>query len=176
MALPQPPAPLSPERFEALFRDEPDAYPAFVGHTTTRLAPPAEQPPIVRSRGPTDGAVALSAAQAARFVREGFLVVEGLIGEAQLEAWRAQFWGVIGAAPDVPATWPGARWAGTVWQQNARGPCVACLRPCVGHLPQVRAVVEQLGGGALAEGQRPKLPRRPQEPLEHAVLQWPPGA
>ena len=49
MALPQPPAPLSRERFEALFRDEPDAYPAFVGHTTTRLAPPAEQPP--RTRG-----------------------------------------------------------------------------------------------------------------------------
>jgi hypothetical protein len=59
---------------------------------------------------------------------------------------------------------PGARWAGSTWHQNNAqgGPCVDTLRPCVGHLPAVRAVVAQLGGAALAEGQRPKMPQRPQ--------------
>ena len=47
------------------------------------------------------------AAQAAQFVRDGFVTVEGLVGEAQLEAWREQFWGVIGADRHDASTWPG---------------------------------------------------------------------
>ena len=170
----EPPQPLDEEAFEAIFLAEPGDYPGFVGHTTLELSPKDEQPPSVVS-GQVDGGIRVTEEQAAAFVRDGVVVIEDLIGEAQLEAWREQFWGVIGASPDDASTWPGARWEGTVWQQNARGPCVHCLRPSVGHLPQVRAVVEQLGGATQAEGQRPKMPGRPQEPMEHAVLQWPPG-
>jgi hypothetical protein len=43
-----------------------------------------------------------------------YLVVADLIAPSQLEAWRAQVWGVIGADPADPAGWPGATYAGTV--------------------------------------------------------------
>ena len=103
-----------------------------------------------------------------------FVVVEDLVPQAQLDAWREQFWGVIDASPDDASTWPGTRWEGSVWAQNRAGPCVNALNPPTGHIPQLRSVVRQLGGAHMAEGQRPKLPERPQEPIEHAVLQWPP--
>ena len=78
-----PPRPLSPERFESFFQGEPGAYPGCRGHTTYPLAPAPEQPATVvgAARGPADARTRLDAAQAAQFAREGFVTVEGLIGE-----------------------------------------------------------------------------------------------
>lgn len=115
-------------------------------------------------------------AQADHFVRHGFVIVEGLIPEEQLESWRAQFWDVIGAGPHDSDGWPGATFEGTVWDQNRKGPCVNALNPPVGHHPRVRAVVAQLGGVDMAEGQRPKMLARPQEPIDHAVVHFAPAA
>ena len=92
------PEPLSDVDFEAIFRAEPGAYPGFVGHTTLELAPSVEQPPPVLSvaAGQVDPNIRVSEAQAEAFVHDGFVVVEDLIDEVQLEEWRRQFWDVIG--------------------------------------------------------------------------------
>ena len=114
----------------------------------------------------------VTAAQADQFVRDGFVIIEGLIPGEQLERWRRQFWDVIDADPNDSSGWPGAAFEGSVWEQNRRGPCVNALNPPVGHHPRVRAVVAQLGGSEMAEGQRPKMPARPQEPIDHAVVHF----
>ena len=103
MELPQP---LSAADFEAIFRGEPGAYPGFVGHTTLALAPPTEQPPPVLSDvpGQADPEIRVSPEQAAAFVRDGFVVVEDLIGHTQLEQWREQFWDVIGNRSTAPVS------------------------------------------------------------------------
>ena len=173
MAAPQP---LSPREYESFFSDRPGQYPGYEGHSTRSLSPPDAQPPTVLQRGPVDETVEVTAAQADHFVRHGFVIIEGLIPEEQLERWRSQFWDVIGADPNDSSGWPGATFEGTVWEQNRRGPCVNALNPPVGHHPRVRAVVAQLGGPEMAEGQRPKMPARPQEPIDHAVVHFAPGA
>ena len=171
------PPPLSATAFDAFFSDEPDQYPGYLGHTTLALSPPDEQPPTVLERGPVeaDAVRVVTPAEADHFVREGWVIIEGLISAEQLELWRRQFWDVIGADPHDSSGWPGATFAGSVWEQNKKGPCVNALNPPVGHHPRVRGVVAQLGGPGMAEGQRPKMPERPQEPIEHAVVHFAPA-
>ena len=169
------PRPLSPREYAAFFSDTPGQYPGYLGHSTVSLSPDDEQPPTVLQRGQLDPAVRVTAAQADHFVRHGFVIIEDLIPEDQLESWRHQFWDVIDADPRDSRSWPGATFEGTVWDQNRAGPCVNALNPPVGHHPRVRAVVTQLGGTDMAEGQRPKMPSRPQEPIDHAVVHFAPA-
>lgn len=166
------PRPLSLHEYDSFFSDNPGQYPGYLGHSTLALSPANEQPPTVLQRGPLDPTVQVTAAQADHFVRHGFVIIEGLIAEDQLERWRRQFWDVVGADPHNSTGWPGSKFDGTVWDQNRAGPCVNALNPPVGHHPRVRAVVAQLGGPNMAEGQRPKMPARPQEPIDHAVVHF----
>ena len=164
--------PLADDELERFFQSDAGSYPFFDGHSTRHLDEPLAQPPPLQCQQGSRN-FHLSDKSIARFIETGHIVVKGLVPADQLADWRRQFWSAIGTSPSCPADWPGEGWQGSVWQQNSRGPCVAPLIPCLGHLPSVCAVAEQLGGATLAEGQRPKLPNRPQEPIDHAVTQWP---
>ena len=83
----------------------------------------------------------LSRAEIAAFKARGFvqLDVAELIGEEQLAAWRAQLWEGFGVADDEPASWA-----------KRTALAGAAVTPRLFELPLVRALVDQLSGGAFA--------------------------
>ncbi len=130
--------------------------------------------------------VALTAEQIERFRSDGTLIVKGLVPADVIEGWRRQFWDACACDPDDTSTWPG-KFEDTLLTIHAqastnqpRNP----LHPALGHVPEVRAVVDQLGGAHFAEGQRPELstaeakaagvPGLLKEPIDHFLAHWPP--
>jgi hypothetical protein len=101
----------------------------------------------------------LTAEQVAAFRREGTLLVRGLVPVPVLAGWRAQFWGACGCDPRDVDSWPGRfeETLLTAHQQASTNQPENPLAPALGHVPGVRGVVEQLGGGGFDEGQRPAL-------------------
>jgi hypothetical protein len=91
--------------------------------------------------GPTLGPLDL-----ASFKADGFVIVRGLVGEKLLRSYRKQFWRHIGADPQDRSTWP------PVPPGGGQLPNIMALRPNLGELPCVAAIVEQLGGGRFAGG------------------------
>ena len=93
-------------------------------------------PPIAELRmgGP------LSAAQLRSFAEEGVLVLTSFVDEATLQLWDAQMAEQLEGDPADSATWAG-------------GPANPQLTPALKDLPQMQAVLRQLGAGAVgAEG------------------------
>ena len=84
--------------------------------------------------------------QIATFITNGYVVLPSFIGQEQLASWRAQYWEHIGADPTDRSTWP------TTPPGGGRFPNVMMLRPQLGELPQIKAVVDQLGGGKFKGG------------------------
>ncbi|NKB72200.1 MAG: hypothetical protein GKR89_34410 [Candidatus Latescibacteria bacterium] len=83
----------------------------------------------------------LSLAQIEFFKEQGYLVLEDFIELATVEGWRQQIWGHLGTSLDHPKEWPNDY---VVKDFSAT--------PVFGHLPQMVAAVEQLGGGKFAGG------------------------
>eukprot|EP01048_Picozoa_sp_COSAG05_P030184 COSAG05_NODE_10346_length_570_cov_1.089172_1_plen_141_part_10 len=88
----------------------------------------------------------LSPLDLASFKADCFVIVRGLVGEQQLQSYREQFWRHIGADPHERSTWPPAPPGG------GQLPNIMTLRPNLGELPAIAAIVEQLGGGRFAGG------------------------
>ena len=87
----------------------------------------------------------LTKAQIEEFKREGVLILRGFIDQAQVSEWRSQFWAHIQrhypeCDPDDTATWPSDFVIPGGFSVDVSG------------LPQMQAVVEQLGGGELRGG------------------------
>jgi hypothetical protein len=130
--------------------------------------------------------VALTAEQVAQFRADGTLVVKGLVPQAVIGGWRSQFWAACECDPDDSTTWPG-KFEETILtiqaQASTNQPCNP-LDPALGHVPEVRSIVDQLGGADFEEGQRPQLspeeaeaagvPGLLREPIDHFLAHWPP--
>lgn len=109
----------------------------------------------------------LSAAQLRHFAEEGFVVVPALVAAPQLEDYRTQFWGHIGADASDSATWPEAPPGG------GQLPNIMALTPNIGELPGIAAVVEQLGGGRfVGGGSMTKAIFPTQFPLPNGAAEW----
>ena len=83
----------------------------------------------------------LDADQISSFKQHGYLILPGLVGEDVVQAWRDQFWGHVGAAADDASSWP------EDYVVESFG-----VDPPFGQLPQMRAIVSQLGGQQFAGG------------------------
>ncbi len=83
----------------------------------------------------------LSPDQVNSFKEQGYLILRNFIDLAQIEIWRHQFWKHLDADADDPSTWPDS--------YVIEG---FSTDPPMGHLPQIKAVVEQLGGGKFDGG------------------------
>src|SRR5207302_1974040 len=59
--------------------------------------------PSTARRGP------LTAEQERQFVRDGYVVVSGLISSEVVRETRAALWGALGRKEDDPSTWPDDR-------------------------------------------------------------------
>jgi hypothetical protein len=71
----------------------------------------------------------------------GYLILRNFIDPLQVQTWRHQFWQHLDADADDPSTWPDS--------YVIEG---FSTDPIMGHLPQISAVVEQLGGGQFNGG------------------------
>ena len=85
--------------------------------------------------------MALREQQIAFFKQQGYLILESFIAPEQMAAWRGQFWNHVGADPADPASWPDSY----VIDGFA-------VEPTFGQLPQMKEVVEVLGGGQFSGG------------------------
>lgn len=99
----------------------------------------------------------LTSAQIEHFKTAGFVVLEGFIAPEQIATWHGQFWKHIDADPDDASTWPDS------YVIDGFG-----TEPPLGQLPQVQAVIEQLGGGHFAGGGGSMLVQWPKEGQEWA--------
>jgi hypothetical protein len=82
----------------------------------------------------------LSRAQLAEFAREGVLILRGFIDDATSGGWLAQLEEQVGGDPLASSTWADGA-------SNSRP-----LVPALGGVPQVAAVLEQLGGAGWGGG------------------------
>eukprot|EP01045_Picozoa_sp_COSAG04_P042385 COSAG04_NODE_13364_length_609_cov_0.990196_1_plen_129_part_01 len=82
----------------------------------------------------------LSRAQIEEFKAHGALLLPGFVDEPLLESYRRQAWAQLGCDRADRAAWP----VGTY------GNLAEELRPAPTELPQFRALIEQLGGGAFS--------------------------
>ena len=81
----------------------------------------------------------LTDAQIDHFKTAGFVVLPNFFEPTLVEAWRDIFWRHVGAQADDPDSWPES--------YVVEG---LALEPVPGSLPQMQAVVQQLGGGMFA--------------------------
>ena len=88
----------------------------------------------------------LDAASVRFFKHHGYLVVHRLVPEPQLASYRKQFWDHVGAESSDPGTWPAPPPGG------GQLPNIMELRPNLGDLPEIAAVIEQLSGGRFTGG------------------------
>ena len=72
----------------------------------------------------------------AHFKEQGFVVLPDFIDTEHIDAWNEQFWNHVAANPNNAAGWPD--------NYVIDG---FSTDPLFGHLPQMKHVVEQLGGG-----------------------------
>ena len=91
------------------------------------------------------------------FKEQGYLILRNFIDPAQIESWRDQFWKHLDVDADDPSTWPDS--------YVIEG---FTTEPLMGHLPQVAAVVDQLGGGKFNGGGGSMLVKWPGEGPEWA--------
>ena len=75
------------------------------------------------------------------FKEQGFDVLPDLIDPEHIETWNEQFWNHVAATPDNPASWPDS--------YVIEG---FSTDPLFGHLPQMKQLVDQLGGILFAGG------------------------
>jgi hypothetical protein len=120
--------------------------------TGTATRPPAGLPLRVHVQ-PMSGP--LDAASVRFFKHHGYLVVHRLVPEPQLASYRKQFWDHVGAESSDPGTWPAPPPGG------GQLPNIMELRPNLGDLPEIAAVIEQTEGSlegdqgrAVADGRR----------------------
>jgi hypothetical protein len=71
-------------------------------------------------------ATALTEEQAQQYVRDGYLLISGLIPDEISEAAEAAMWRVIGASPEDPASWAGLSAGHSTFDEPA---LVACYTP-----------------------------------------------
>lgn len=90
------------------------------------------------------------------FGQNGFLILEDFIEQSIIETWREQIWRHFHSSPDSPETWPDMR---TVEGFEFHPPEIQLV-----HLPHVRAIVQQLGGGDFADGSEAMMMQWPQPP------------
>ena len=83
----------------------------------------------------------LSREQIDQFKTHGFVLLRNFVDESTINIWQDQFWHHLGADADNPGTWPDDY----VIQDLA-------MDPLFGQLPQMTAIVEQLGGGMFDGG------------------------
>jgi hypothetical protein len=83
----------------------------------------------------------LTTDQIQSFKDNAFLVLPGFVDVDQIAAWREQFWSHIGAQAEDSSTWPDNYVIGDF-----------SVNPPLGDLPQMRSIVDQLGGGMFAGG------------------------
>jgi ectoine hydroxylase-related dioxygenase (phytanoyl-CoA dioxygenase family) len=100
-----------------------------------------------RGYGGGRGSAVLSEQQISEFKRDGVLILEGFIDEAQLASWRSQVWAGLGADPDDRSTWPSPGGGHAKVDMPGGG-----LTPTPGELPQFQSLINQLGGGYFSGG------------------------
>ena len=81
----------------------------------------------------------LSQDQINSFKTDGHLILPGFVATETIEQWQDQFWGHLGCTIDEPDKWP-ERVEG--FQPN----------PVFGELPDLQAIVTQVGGGHFSGG------------------------
>lgn len=85
------------------------------------------------------------------FKQEGYLVLRDFLNTSLLEAWREQFWKQAGGSLEDKDSWPTGKNIGNLK-----------LTPELGGLPDIKSIVEQLGGGQFNGGGCGVLIRWPQ--------------
>ena len=85
------------------------------------------------------------------FKQEGYLVLRDFLNTSLLEAWREQFWKQAGGSLEDKDSWPAGKNIGNL-----------NLTPELGGLPDIKSIVEQLGGGQFNGGGCGVLIRWPQ--------------
>ena len=93
--------------------------------------------------------------QISSFKEQGYLILRNFIDLSQIESWCEQFWKHIDADAGDPSTWPES--------YVIEG---FSTDPPIGRLPQMEAVVEQLGGGKFEGGNGGMLLKWPKEDQE----------
>ena len=86
----------------------------------------------------------LTSEQIEYFKTNGFLILEDFVGNDVLQNWREQTWNYLNADLSDPSGWPD--------QFVFDGLKIEPESQVFGQLPQVRAVVDQLGGGMFDGG------------------------
>ena len=104
------------------------------------------------------GQQALSAEDISFFKREGYLIRRGFIDGGQIDSWKEQFWAHLGVDEEDVASWPDSY----VVEGFATD-------PLLGQLPQVQAVVGQLGGGRFNGGGGSMLVQWPRQDKEWSL-------
>ena len=108
----------------------------------------------------------LTDGQIEEFKREGVLILRGFIEQARVSEWRRQFWGHIqqhypDCDPNDTDTWPTDFVIPGGFSVDVSG------------LPQMQAVVQQLGGGELRGGMGGTLVVWPTK--GKTIADWVPG-
>jgi hypothetical protein len=83
--------------------------------------------------------LALTDAQIESFKRDGSVILEGFVEPDVIDLWREQIWSYFDGSLDAPQTWPDV--------SVAEGFQIQPPQKEFTRLPQVRAVVDRLGGG-----------------------------
>lgn len=124
---------------------------------------------------PMNATQPLSAEQIASFKENGYLILEGLIEPAYIDAWRRRFWDVVGGDEHDPATWKSKDYV----TKDLNIP----LDQRLDAHPRLRAIVNQLGGGNFdGSGGIQPLVHWPQDTTAWRMTSWghvdgyPPGS
>ena len=86
----------------------------------------------------------LNEVQITFFKEQGYLILKDFIEPEIVASWRQQLWDHLGASADDPDNWPD--------QYVVDGYTIEPPEQALGRLPQMQAVVEQLGGGKFTGG------------------------
>ena len=112
----------------------------------------------------------LSPAQLDEFKAEGTLAIPGLVPADVLGGWQDQIRAACSDGVDLDdpgTTWPPGRYApGGGWPE---------FSPSLYELPNLRSIVEQIGGGAFAPSHPAGQPWTPQVPMTRVILPSEPG-
>ena len=92
----------------------------------------------------------LTADQIAFFQEHGYLILKNLIDLKIVNEWRAQVWKHYNSTLETPETWP--------YEYEIQG---FSFSPLFGHLPVMKEIAEQLGGGQFTGGGGASLTKWP---------------
>ena len=82
--------------------------------------------------------------QISDFKQNGYLIIEKFVEEEILQSWRDQLWNHLGSNLEDRQSWPN--------DYVIEGFSILPPEHTFGRLPQVNAVIEQLGGGMFTGG------------------------